>query len=131
MSFFDVCIPGLSMTIVAADGQNIEPVTIDEFRIGVAETYDVIVAPKEDRAYCIFAQAFDRTGYARGTLTPDLSLTIDAPDLDPYPILTHQDMGMDMSSMDMGGMDMGSTEATWERRMEWRPCSTVCTICRV
>lgn len=112
MSFFDVCIPGLSMTVVAADGQNIEPVTIDEFRIGVAETYDVIVAPKEDRAYCIFAQAFDRTGYARGTLTPDLSLTIDVPDLDPYPILTHLDMGMNMSGMDMGGMDMGSTEAT-------------------
>ena len=107
MSFFDVCIPGLSMTVVAADGQNIEPVTIDEFRIGVAETYDVIVAPKEDRAYCIFAQAFDRTGYARGTLTPDLSLTIDAPDLDPYPILTHQDMGMDMSSTEA---TMGETD---------------------
>jgi CopA family copper-resistance protein len=101
MSFFDVCIPGLNMTVVAADGQNIEPITIDEFRIGVAETYDVIVAPKEDRAYCIFAQAFDRTGYARGTLTPDESLTIDAPDLDPYPVLTHQDMGMNMGHMNM------------------------------
>lgn len=108
MSFFDVCIPGLSMTVVAADGQNIEPVTVDEFRIGVAEIYDVIVAPKEDRAYCVFAQAFDRTGYARGTLTPDPSLTIDVPDLDPYPILTHRDMGMDMSSMNM---NMGSMEA--------------------
>ena len=109
MSFFDVRIPGLTMTVVAADGQNIEPVSVDEFRIGVAEIYDVIVEPKDDRAYCIFAQAFDRTGYARGTLTPDPSLTVDVPEFDPYPILTHTDMGMDMASMsrmdDMGGMD--------------------------
>lgn len=99
MSFFDVRIPGLTMTVVAADGQNIEPVSVDEFRIGVAETYDVIVAPKADRAYCIFAQALDRTGYARGTLTPDPALTAAVPSFDPYPILGHQEMGMDMSSM--------------------------------
>jgi len=99
MSFFDVCIPGLTMTVVAADGQNIEPVTIDEFRIGVAETYDVIVAPRDDRAYCVFAQAMDRSGYARGTLTPDLSLTAKVPEPDPRPILTHLDMGMDMTAM--------------------------------
>ncbi|MEA2114188.1 MAG: copper resistance system multicopper oxidase [Thermodesulfobacteriota bacterium] len=99
MSFFDVRIPGMTMTVVAADGQNIEPVSVDEFRIGVAETYDVIVAPKDDRAYCIFAQALDRTGYARGTLTPDPSLRVEVPGFDPYPILTHQDMGMDMSTM--------------------------------
>jgi len=109
MSFFDVRIPGMTMTVVAADGQNIEPVSVDEFRIGVAETYDVIVAPKDDRAYSIFAQALDRTGYARGTLTPDPSLTAEVPEFDPYPILTHQDMGMDMSTMshdmdDKGGM---------------------------
>ncbi len=103
MSFFDVRIPGLTMTVVAADGQNIEPISVDEFRIGVAETYDVIVAPKDDRAYCIFAQALDRTGYARGTLTPDPSLKADVPELDPYPLLSHRDMGMDMSSMS-GGM---------------------------
>lgn len=109
MSFFDVRIPGLTMTVVAADGQNIEPVSVDEFRIGVAEIYDVIVEPKDDRAYCIFAQAIDRTGYARGTLTPDVSLTGEVPGFDPYPILTHTDMGMDMASMsgmdDMAGMD--------------------------
>lgn len=99
MSFFDVRIPGLVMTVVAADGQNIEPVSVGEFRIGVAETYDVIVTPKDDRAYCIFAQALDRTGYARGTLTPDPALTIDVPDMDSYPVLSHQDMGM---KMDMG-----------------------------
>ncbi len=103
MSFFDVCIPGLSMTVVAADGQNIEPVSVDEFRIGVAETYDVIVTPKNDRAYCIFAQALDRTGYARGTLTPDPAMTIDVPKMDPYPLLSHQDVGMKMD------MNMGKT----------------------
>ena len=104
MSFFDVRIPGLKMTVVAADGQNVEPVSVDEFRIGVAETYDVIVEPKDDRAYCLFAQALDRTGYARGTLTPDPNLTADVPSFDPYPILTMQDMGM---KMDMGNMAGG------------------------
>lgn len=104
MTFFDVRIPGLKMTVIAADGQNIEPVSVDEFRIGVAETYDVIVEPKDDRAYCVFAQAIDRTGYARGTLTPDTSLTVEPPAMDPYPILGHQDMGMDMGNM---GADMG------------------------
>ena len=102
MSFFDVRIPGLEMTVVAADGQNIEPVTVDEFRIGVAETYDVIVAPKSDTAYSIFAQAIDRTGYARGTLTPDPSLRATVPEMDPAPVLTHADMGM---AMDHGAMD--------------------------
>ncbi len=102
MSFFDVRIPGLEMTVVAADGQNIEPVTVDEFRIGVAETYDVIVAPKNDTAYSIFAQAIDRTGYARGTLTPDPSLRASVPEMDPAPVLTHADMGM---AMDHGAMD--------------------------
>lgn len=103
MSFFDFRIPGLTMTVVSADGQNIEPISVDEFRIGVAETYDVIVSPKSDRAYCIFAQAFDRTGYARGTLTPDPTLTAEVPKFDPYPVLSHQDMGMDMANM--SGMD--------------------------
>lgn len=102
MSFFDVRIPGLEMTVVAADGQNIEPVTVDEFRIGVAETYDVIVAPKDDTAYSIFAQAIDRTGYARGTLTPDPSLRASVPEMDPAPVLTHADMGM---AMDHGAID--------------------------
>ena len=105
MSFFDVRIPGLKMTVVAADGQNIEPVSVDEFRIGVAEIYDVLVEPKDDRAYCIFAQALDRTGYARGTLTPDPSVSAEVPSFDPYPILTMTDMGMDMAGMQsMEGM---------------------------
>lgn len=105
MTLFDVRIPGLKMTVVAADGQNIEPVTIDEFRIGVAETYDVVVEPSDDSAYTVFAQSIDRTGYARGTLTPDIALTTDVPSMDVAPTLGHRDMGMDQSMRGMGAMD--------------------------
>ena len=118
MTFFDVRIPGLKMTVVATDGQYIQPVSVDEFRIGVAETYDVIVEPSAERAYSIFSQAIDRSGYARGTLTPDPSMTADVPEMDAAPLLTHGDMGMDMSSMsgmdhsghDMGGSSMGGMD---------------------
>ncbi len=106
MTFFDLRIPGLKMTVVAADGQYIEPVTVEELRLGVAETYDVIVEPKDDTAYTIFAQSIDRSGYARGTLTPDENLTAAVPAMDKIEELTMADMGMDMSMMDMGGMDM-------------------------
>ncbi|NVK21750.1 MAG: copper resistance system multicopper oxidase [Kangiellaceae bacterium] len=105
MTIFDVRIPGLKMTVVATDGQLIQPVAIDEFRIGVAETYDVIVEP-DDKAYTIFAQTIDRSGYARGTLTPDLSYQADVPLMDFAPILGHRDMGMDHSSHDMSAHDM-------------------------
>ncbi len=108
MTFFDLRIPGLKMTVVAADGQYVHPVTVDEIRLGVAETYDVIVEPSDDRAYTLFAQAIDRSGYARGTLTPDPALRAPVPELDPAPILTHMDMGMDMSGMGhMGHMGHG------------------------
>lgn len=70
MTFHDVRIPGLKMTVVQADGQNVQPVEVDEFRFGPAETYDVIVTPEEDRAYTIFSEALDRSGYTRGTLAP-------------------------------------------------------------
>ncbi|RLJ20520.1 copper resistance system multicopper oxidase [bacterium endosymbiont of Escarpia laminata] len=108
MTFFDVRIPGLKMTVVAADGQTVEPVSVDEFRMGVAETYDVIVEPKDDTAYTIFAQDIARSGYARGTLTPDPSLTATIPEMDPVPNLGHDDMGMNMmnhTGHDMSGMD--------------------------
>ena len=114
MTFFDVRIPGLRMRVVATDGQYVEPVSVDEFRIGVAETYDVIVEPESDMAYTFFAQAIDRSGFARGTLTSDPSLKADVPTYDEAPILTHGDMGMggmtmmangemDHSKMNMGG----------------------------
>src|SRR5712671_6125447 len=110
MSYFDVRIPGLKLTVVAADGQDVEPVTIDEFRIGTAEVCDVIVEPKDDRAYTIFAQSLDRSGYARGTLAPQPGMQADVPPLDPRPLITMVDMGMghDMAGMDMNGMDMTS-----------------------
>jgi CopA family copper-resistance protein len=100
MTIFDVRIPGLKMTVVASDGQNIEPVSIDEFRIGVAETYDVIVEPDGDSAYTIFAQSIDRTGFTRGVLTSDASLQAEVPSMDYAPTLGHTDMGMSMESMD-------------------------------
>lgn len=94
MTFFDVRIPGLDLRVVAADGQNIEPVTVEEFRIAPAETYDVVVEPEGDTAYTIFAQALDRSGHARGTLTPDPALYAEIPALDPIEPLSHADMGM-------------------------------------
>lgn len=133
MTFFDVRIPGLKMTVVAADGNNIQPVTVDEFRIGVAETYDVIVEPEVNKAYSIFAQSIDRSGYALGALTFDEKVIAQTPQMDAFPILTHADMGMggtsdnnyehDMSTMETqkpakqesamkygAGMDMSSVE---------------------
>jgi CopA family copper-resistance protein len=127
MTFFDVRIPGLKMTVVAADGQDVHPVPVDEFRIGVAETYDVIVEPKDDRAYCLFAQAIDRSGYARGTLTPDASLKADVPGFDPLPVLGHGDMGMamDMKGMgDMGAMGHGPSEAGTMKDMKTMPADS-------
>ena len=106
MSYFDVRIPGLKMTVVASDGQYVEPVPVDEFRIAVAETFDVIVEPTNEEAYTIFAQSMDRTGFARGTLAVREGLRAPVPDLDPRPLLTMDDMGM--GGMDHGGMDHGS-----------------------
>ncbi|MDO9519374.1 MAG: copper resistance system multicopper oxidase [Pseudohongiella sp.] len=111
MTVFDVRIPGLKMTVVAADGQNIQPVPVDEFRISVAETYDVIVEPVENGAFTVFAQTSDRTGYARGTLTSDLTLTAEVPAMDPAPLLGHRDMGMGMGD-DHSGHDMGNMDDT-------------------
>ena len=110
MSYFDVRIPGLKMTVVAADGQHVKSVSVDEFRIAVAETYDVIVEPASEEAYTIFAQSMDRTGYARGTLAVREGLTAPIPQIDPRPIITMDDMGMGgMAGMDHGSMaGMGS-----------------------
>jgi len=109
MSFFDVRIPGLKLSVVAADGLNVQPVSVDEFRIGVAETYDVIVEPSDERAYTIFAQSADRSGYARGTLAPRAGMEAKIPALDPVPTLGMADMGMSMDGMHMnhgGGHSM-------------------------
>jgi len=92
MTIFDVHIPGLKMTVVAADGQDVEPVSVDEFRIAVAETLDVIVQPADDRAWTIFAQSIDRTGYARGTLAPRPGMAAPVPAMDPRVPLSRADM---------------------------------------
>ncbi|HNR23012.1 MAG TPA: copper resistance system multicopper oxidase [Steroidobacteraceae bacterium] len=104
MTYFDVRIPGLRMTVIAADGQPIDPVTVDEFRIAVAETFDVLVEPSGQEAYTIFAQDMGRTGYARGTLATRAGLADAIPPLDPRPLLTMADMGHD--GMDHSGHDM-------------------------
>ncbi len=103
MSYFDIRIPGLKMTVVAADGLHVEPVSVDELRIAVAETYDVIVEPADAQAYTLFAQAMDRSGYARATLATRHGLHAPVPALDPRPRLTMDDMGMDHDNM--AGMD--------------------------
>jgi len=106
MTYFDVRIPGLKMTVVAADGQYVHPVSVDEFRIAVAETYDVIVEPEDEQAYTIFAQSMDRTGFSRGTLAIREGLQAAVPTVDPRPLISMNDMGMDHSSM--AGMDHSS-----------------------
>ncbi|TKB69129.1 MAG: copper resistance system multicopper oxidase [Nitrospira sp.] len=94
MTFYDVRIPGLTMMVVQADGQNIQPVTVEEFRFGPAETYDVIVQVTEDRAYTIFAETMDRSGYARGTLAPRPGMEGESPERRARPLRTMEDMGM-------------------------------------
>ena len=112
MTYFDFRIPGLEMTVVAADGQPVKPVNVDEFRIAVAETYDVIVQPKERKAYTFFAESFDRSGYARGTLTPSIGLTAEVP---PQRVITERGMaamGMDMSGMKGMNMDKSKVDSS-------------------
>ncbi|NIJ65557.1 CopA family copper-resistance protein [Sphingomonas leidyi] len=105
MTSFNVRIPGLRFTIVQADGQHVVPVEVDEFQIGVAETYDAIVTPMEDKAFTLVGEAIDRSGMARATLAPRPGMVAAVPPLRPRPLATMKDMGMDMSSMDHGGGD--------------------------
>lgn len=109
MTIFNVRIPGLAMDVVAADGQDVRPVRVDEFQISVAETYDVIVQPSEHRAFTLVAEAVDRSGMGRATLTPHPGMAAEVPALRARPLATMRDMGMDMGGMDHsahGGADM-------------------------
>ncbi|WP_228241566.1 copper resistance system multicopper oxidase [Porphyrobacter sp. GA68] len=121
MTIFNIRIPGLPMTIVNADGQNVRPVETDEFQISVAETYDAIVTPTEDKAFTLVAEAIDRSGMSRATLAPRMGMQAPVPPLRAKPVLSMKDMGMGgmdhsgMSGMDhgsMGGMDHGTSGAT-------------------
>jgi CopA family copper-resistance protein len=134
MTIFDVRIPGLKMTVVSADGQDVEPVSVDEFRISVAETCDVIVEPADDRAYTIFAQSIDRGGYARGTLAPHAGMRAEVPAMDPRARLAMADMmgettaghdhgnvhGMDHDGMDMSHTSMSAAPVVHHARTEYR-----------
>ncbi len=115
MTFYDVRIPGLPLTVVQADGQNVQPVEVDEFRMGPAETYDVIVEPKENVAYTIFAETMDRSGYASGTLAPRRGMRASIPERRRRPLRTMEDMGMSMAGMNMGGKDMAGMDMGGER----------------
>jgi CopA family copper-resistance protein len=129
MTYFDVRIPGLKLRVIAADGQHVEPVTVDEFRIAPAETYDVLVEPQGQDAFTIFAQDMGRTGYVSGTLAIREGLRAPVPPIDPRPILSMADMGhggmmhssgehegmdhhdgMNHGSMDHGSIDHGSMD---------------------
>ncbi|WP_088184598.1 copper resistance system multicopper oxidase [Sphingobium sp. Z007] len=102
MTNFNVRLPGLPMAVVQCDGQHVQPVDTDEFQIGIAETYDVIVQPTEAKAYALIAEAIDRSGQVRATLAPQLGMVAPIPNLRQRPLLTMKDMGMDMAGMDMG-----------------------------
>ena len=107
MTTFNVRIPGLPLTIVQADGQDVRPVLVDEFQIGVAETYDAIVTPPDDRAYTLIGESVDRSGMARATLAPRAGMTAPVPPLRKRPLATMTDMGMAMGDMDMAAMKRG------------------------
>ena len=107
MTTFNVRIPGLKMTVVQADGLNVRPVAVDEFQMAVAETYDVIVEPTDDRAYTLVGESVDRSGMARATLAPRAGMAAEVPRLRERPIATMKDMGMG----DMGEMDHGAAGA--------------------
>lgn len=117
MTFYDVRIPGLPMTVVQADGQNIRPVETDELRIAVAETYDMVVTMPDDGAYTVFAETMDRSGYARGTLAPRSGMSAPIPERRRRPMLTMADMGMMMhAGMEgMGGSHGGATHSSMDR----------------
>ena len=134
MTFLDVRIPGLKMTVVAADGNDVNPLPVDEIRMGVAERYDVIVEPKDDISYTLFAESIDRTGYARATLATAEGQKGAIPARRPRALLSMADMGMahDMAGMDdgamagmdhsnMAGMDHGgsASDAAAERPLGW------------
>ena len=119
MTIFNLRLPELPMTVVQADGLNVKPVETDEIQIGVAETYDVVISPKEDKAYTLMAESIDRSGYARATFAPREGMTAPVPPLRERPTLTMRDMGMDHGAMSNGGAsheghDMAQQSASHE-----------------
>lgn len=111
MTFFNVRIPGLPMMVISADGQDVRPVEVDEFQIGNAETYDVIVEPTGDASFAIVAEAMDRSGMGIAMLASQPGARAEVPPLRDPPLLTMADMGMSHgpsgAAMDHGAMDHG------------------------
>ncbi len=110
MSFFNIRIPGLPMTVVACDGLPVKPVETDEFQMAVAETYDVIIEPKQAGAYAFVAESIDRAGQVVATIGSEPGMRAEIPKLRPKPLLTMKDMGMDHGDMDHGSMDHGDMD---------------------
>ncbi|PWB31833.1 copper oxidase [Pseudomonas sp. SDI] len=129
MSYFDFRIPGLKLVVIAADGQPVLPVVVDELRLAVAETYDVLVKVGDLPAYTLFAQSMDRSGFARGTLARAVGLSAPVPEPDPRPVLQMSDMGMDhgagMDHSQMAGMDHSNMPGMPGMRMQPHPSSEI------
>ncbi|MFU1477842.1 copper resistance system multicopper oxidase [Roseovarius sp. C7] len=121
MAYFDFRIPGLKMTVVQADGNPVKPVPVDELRVSVAETYDVIVEPRGNKPYSIIAKSMGRTALVRGTLTPKPGLAGPVPRLRRKPLLTMTDMGGMHGDMDMGGMGHVSSQGTMDHSQHQMP----------
>lgn len=127
MTIFNVRIPGLPLTIVQADGQDVRPVTVDEFQIANAETYDVIVTPPDDRAYTLVGEALDRSGMARATLAPRAGMLAAVPPLRPRPLATMTDMGM-AEMAGMSGMAMNRSMRDFSAAPDLQPTPTIQTV---
>ena len=110
MTIFNVRMPGLPMTIVQADGLHVRPLEVDEFQMGVAETYDVIIEPKEERAYAFVAESIDRSGQVVASFGHRPGMRAPEPELRAVPLLTMKDMGMDHGGMDHGAMNHGGMD---------------------
>lgn len=108
MTFFNLRIPGVPMTVIQADGQDVDEVEVDEFQIGVAETYDVIVSPPAG-SHAIVAEAMDRSGMGIASLTSHKGHIATPPPLRQIPTLTMADMGM-MDHSAHSGSGMASME---------------------
>ncbi len=120
MTNYDVRIPDMDMEVVMADGKAVRPVSVHEFRIGVAETYDVLVRPRQDRAFTIFAESLDRSGYARGTLAPEAGMEAPVPSLRPRPERRLEDIGMGAMDDSLFGMDHKKMKQMKHKNQPWQ-----------
>lgn len=108
-SYFWLSYAGGKMTVVANDGNDVEPVEVDRLIIGVSETYDVVVTiPNENIAYEFLATPEDRTKSASIYLgNGKVQLTSRMPKLKYFEGMKMMNDMMNMDgSMDDMGMNM-------------------------